>query len=63
MPQSAGCHVITSDKNRMVGQLYIHRDTLFYRLRRVEELFNADLDEPQLLQKLLVSLQLGRDGG
>lgn len=46
------------DKNRTAGQLHIHRNTLFYRLRRIEELFSVDLDEPRLLHYLLVSFQL-----
>lgn len=46
------------DRNRTAAALHIHRNTLFYRLRRIEELFSVDLDEPRLLHHLLVSFQL-----
>lgn len=46
------------DKDETARRLCIHRNTLLYRLNRIQELFGCDLDDPGELLKLLNSFQL-----
>lgn len=40
-------------------QLQTHRNTVLYRLRRVEELLHANLRDPQVALELQVALRIG----
>lgn len=45
-------------KNESAEELHIHRNTLNYRLSRVEELFHLDLKDYQTLLHLLISIEM-----
>lgn len=45
-------------KNETAENLHIHRNTLNYRLSRIEELFKLDLKDFQTLLHLLISLEI-----
>lgn len=42
------------------ARLYVHRNTVRYRLRRIEELTGADLSDPVALGRLLLALEATR---
>ncbi|GAA3687679.1 hypothetical protein GCM10023081_26240 [Arthrobacter ginkgonis] len=44
-------------------ELFIHRNTLSYRLRRIEELLGADLSDGRLRATLLLALAITEPGG
>ena len=46
------------DKDESARQLCIHRNTLLYRLNRIRERFGIDLEDPEVLLKILNSFQL-----
>lgn len=46
------------NKDETARQLCIHRNTLLYRLNRIQELFGIDLEHPATLLKILNSYQL-----
>lgn len=41
-------------------ELNLHRNTLAYRLKRLQELFQIDLDDPKVRFHLLVSFELSK---
>lgn len=45
-------------KNETSYKLHIHRNTLMYRLNRIEELFALDLKDFKVLHQLLISFEL-----
>ncbi len=45
-------------KNESAEELHIHRNTLNYRLSRIEELFQIDLKDYQTLLHLLISIEM-----
>lgn len=45
------------NRKKTASQLYIHRNTLIYRIRRIQELLNADLEDPETRLRLLVALK------
>lgn len=47
-------------KNETSQKLHIHRNTLLYRLNRMEELFDLDLKCVRTLHHLLISFELGK---
>ncbi|MDI6871179.1 MAG: PucR family transcriptional regulator ligand-binding domain-containing protein [Bacillota bacterium] len=48
---------LSGNRKESARQLYIHRNTLNYRLRRIEELLGVDLGDPEARLKLLVALR------
>jgi PucR family transcriptional regulator, purine catabolism regulatory protein len=44
-------------------ELFIHRNTLSYRLRRIEELLGANLSDGRLRAVLLLALAITEPGG
>src|SRR5690606_3700369 len=46
--------------NKMSAQLYIHRNTCIYRLSKIKELFQMDLDNPYTRADILNSLSIYR---
>lgn len=51
------------DAQRTAASLTVHRATLYYRLRRIEELLGASLDDGQLRSLLHLALKVRRTGG
>ena len=51
---------IENDRNllRTAELLHIHRTTLFYRLNRIREAINADLDDPNVRLRMWISFRL-----
>jgi len=47
-----------SDQNALAEELHIHVNTLRYRLRRIEELLDAPLSQPETLAKLHLAHQI-----
>ena len=45
---------------RTSREMYLHRNTLLYRVKRIQELTGLDLEDPQLRLHLLISFALGR---
>jgi hypothetical protein len=46
------------EKNETSEYLHIHRNTLNYRLGRIEEIFGLDLKNPRILTHLLISFEM-----
>ncbi len=46
------------DRKKTSEALHIHRNTLLYRLKRIEELFQVNLENPELLLDLSISFRL-----
>ena len=46
------------DKDRAAEDLCVHRNTVVYRLNRIEEIFGLDFEEPRTALHLLNSFQL-----
>jgi DNA-binding PucR family transcriptional regulator len=51
------CHL---DRTAASAQLHVHRNTLSYRLRRIEELSGLDLSRPRDVAYAYVALREGR---
>mgnify|MGYP002400895332 CR=1 FL=1 len=48
------------DASKAAARLHVHENTLRYRIRRVHELFDIDLDEPDARLVIWLELRLGR---
>ncbi|MPN35095.1 hypothetical protein SDC9_182590 [bioreactor metagenome] len=44
------------DYNKMAEKLHIHRNTVFYRMNRIAELFDLDLSDCRVIAGLYLSL-------
>ena len=53
---------LLSDKSiaATAQRLHMHRNTVMYKLKKISELCNLDLDDPYLCERLLFSCQLAR---
>lgn len=51
------------DAQRTAASLTVHRATLYYRLRRIEDLLGASLDDGELRSLLHLALKVRRTGG
>lgn len=51
---------LTNDCNtvKTAKQLYVHRNTLYYKLNKIEELIGQKLDDPLLKERLLFSMHV-----
>lgn len=47
-------------KKETSQKLHIHRNTLMYRLNRIEELFSINLEDPKTMHHLLISFELDK---
>ena len=45
------------------AELYIHRNTLIYRIERIEKLTNLNLDDPDVRERVLLSCRMLREKG
>lgn len=53
--------LITDDlANKASTQLYIHRNTCIYRIAKIKELFQIDLEDPYVRADILNSLSIYR---
>ena len=46
------------NKTETIRQLFIHQNTLTYRLKRIEELFHIDFEDMASLQRLYASIMI-----
>ncbi|WP_326910732.1 helix-turn-helix domain-containing protein [Sedimentibacter sp. MB31-C6] len=44
--------------NKASAQLYIHRNTCIYRISKIKELFQIDIDDPYVRADILNSLSI-----
>ena len=38
--------------------MFLHRNTLFYRIERIQEIMNTDMDNPDEREYIMLSLQI-----
>jgi purine catabolism regulator len=48
---------LAGNQKKTASQLYVHRNTLIYRIRRIQELLKVDLADPETRLRLLVALR------
>ena len=62
-PESAGVRgegIVRFLDDMKAKRLHMHRNTVMYKVKQVQELCGLDLEDPHLCERLLFSCQLAR---